>query len=250
MAKINILVVKLNNLSKAEVLNKVKEYLSGAGQHQVVTPNAEIILAAGRDQEFLNILNQADLAVADGVALKIAGWLKGRNIKRIAGADLLKEILELAQSQGRRVAVFNWQGGLSSAEDIRRALAGKYPNLRALAVDIDRQVISEDKLNQAKEFKPEIIFLTLGAPWQEKFIFHNLSNLPSVKIGLGVGGAFDFLTGKIKRAPKILRTVGLEWLWRLIKQPRRWKRIYNAVMVFPVKFLVYYFKNIIRNNEL
>ena len=240
MAKINILGVQLNNLSKAEALNKVKEYLVGAGQHQIVTPNPEIILAASRDREFFNILNRADLAVADGVALKFAAWLKGKNLVRIAGADLTQELLSLAEQAGKKVVIFNWRDGLSRREEISRALADKYSKLAVLVVDIGRQEPVD--FIQANAFAPEIIFCTLGFPFQEKFIFYNLPNLPTAKIGLGVGGSFDFLTGKLPRAPLWLRRIGLEWLWRLIKQPRRWKRIVKAVIIFPIKFLIYYFK--------
>ena len=240
MAKINILGVKLDNLSKAEALNKVKEYLVGAGQHQIVTPNPEIILAAGHDEELFYILNQADLAVADGVALKIAGWLKGKNLKRITGADLMVEILRLAEKENKKVAIFNWNRGLSSAGGIKISLQKKFPKLEVLVEDIERAVLAD--LAGAKQFSPDIIFCSLGAPYQEKFIFHNLAKLPSVKIAVGVGGAFDFLTGQVRRAPKLMRRLGLEWLWRLIKQPRRWRRIVNAVIIFPIKFLVYYFK--------
>jgi 8-oxo-dGTP pyrophosphatase MutT (NUDIX family) len=81
----------------------------------------------------------------------------------------------------------------------------------------------------------------LGAPYQEKFIYYNLKKIPSAKLGLSVGGSFDFLTGKLKRAPKGFRRIGLEWLWRLIKQPSRWKRIYTAVIVFPWRFFVFFF---------
>jgi 8-oxo-dGTP pyrophosphatase MutT (NUDIX family) len=77
----------------------------------------------------------------------------------------------------------------------------------------------------------------MGAPWQDKFNYHALPVMPYVKLAMGVGGAFDFLTGKIKRAPKIMRRFGLEWLWRLLKQPARLKRIYRAVVVFPLEFL-------------
>ncbi|MBU4455056.1 WecB/TagA/CpsF family glycosyltransferase, partial [Patescibacteria group bacterium] len=94
-----------------------------------------------------------------------------------------------------------------------------------------------------QQFQPDVLFCALGAPWQEKFIYHNLPDLPSVKIAMGVGGAFDFLTGKIKRAPKLMRLIGMEWLWRLFMQPWRAKRIYNAVIVFPAKFIKYRFIN-------
>ncbi|MBI4779300.1 WecB/TagA/CpsF family glycosyltransferase [Candidatus Falkowbacteria bacterium] len=243
MNSINILGININTFTKKQALIKIKEFLNGGKHHFITTPNPEIILAADNDKEFFSILNKADLSLPDGVGLKIAAWLMGVNFQRITGADLLKDILALAEARNRRVAILNWQDGLSSAANIQKVLADKYPKLRALAVDIGRQAIMpEEKLAQVKEFKPEIIFLTLGAPYQEKFIFHNLAKLPSVKIGLGVGGAFDFLIGKLPRAPLWFRKIGLEWLWRLFKQPARWKRIYNAVIVFPVKFIVWRFK--------
>ncbi len=236
--------VNINTFTKKQILAKISEFLKGQRQYFMVTPNPEIILeAVRRDNDFFNILNKADLSLPDGAGLKIAAWFLGENLPKIAGADLLKDILDMAEKQNRRVAVFNWQDGLSSSSEISRSLADKYPNLHMLALDVGRQtVIHEDGLARAAEFKPEIIFSTFGAPYQEKFIFNNLSNLPSVKFGVGVGGGFDFLTGKSSRAPKVMRTFGLEWLWRLYKQPSRWRRIYNAVMVFPVEFLIWRFK--------
>jgi len=244
MDLINILGVNINILTKKQALVKTQEFLTDGRQHFIVTPNPEIILAAiEHDSDFLNILNKADLALSDGVGLKVAAWLIGVNLQRITGADLVKDLLELAEAQSRRVVVFNWQNGLSGESDIRQVLGSKYPELQALVVDIERgTVMPEEKLARVKKFEPDIIFCTLGAPYQEKFIFHNLPNLPTVKIGMGVGGSFDFLTGKLSRAPFWLRRIGLEWLWRLIKQSWRWRRIYNAVIVFPVKFLIWRFK--------
>jgi len=243
MNKINILGINISAGSRSEILAKIQEFLANDRQHFIITPNPEIILAAVKDQELFDIINEADLAIPDGVGLKLAGWLAGENLHRLTGADLLKEILALAEAQGRRVAILNWQSGLSSVQDIKQSLAKNYPGLKFIAINLERQTaIPEPAKEQAREFMPEIIFCTLGAPYQEKFIFQALPKLPSVRIAMGVGGAFDFLTGRIIRAPKILRAVGLEWLWRLIKQPWRWRRIYNAVIVFPLKFILWRLK--------
>jgi N-acetylglucosaminyldiphosphoundecaprenol N-acetyl-beta-D-mannosaminyltransferase len=249
--KINILGINVDTFTKKQTLDKIQDFLVDGKQHFVVTPNPEIILAAIKpDEEFFCLLNKADLSLPDGVGLKISAWLMGVNFSRITGADFIKDVLKIAESGNRRIAILNWQSGLSSAKDINKALNDKYPNLQILTIDIERQVsLLEEKLLKIKEFQPEIIFCTLGAPYQEKFIFHNLAKMPSVKIGMGIGGSFDFLTGRINRAPKIFRVIGLEWLWRLIfhkgknKADRlnRWKRIYHAVIVFPYKFLVWRF---------
>ena len=251
MSLVNILGININNFTKKQALAKIQEFLIDGRQHLIVTPNPEIILeATDPDEEFFYLLNKADLSLPDGVGLKIAAWLMGVNLSRITGADFIKDILKIAEAGNRRVAILNWQGGLSSAEDIKKVLTSRYPNLQTLVIDIERQaIVPEEKLSQIKEFQPEIIFCTLGAPYQEKLIFHNLEKLPSVKVGMGVGGSFDFLTGQIKRAPKIFRMIGLEWLWRLIfhkgknkiDRLNRWKRIYRAVIVFPYKFFLWRF---------
>jgi N-acetylglucosaminyldiphosphoundecaprenol N-acetyl-beta-D-mannosaminyltransferase len=240
MDKINILGVNISLISKTKVLEQIGQYLAGEKQYQIVTPNPEIILTAiGSDEELFYILNKADIAIADGIGLKIASWLTGENIERITGADLAVEILRLAESQHKKVAVFNWRGGLSDSVDIKAALLKKFPDLKLYIEDVEREAAF--KLDEVKRFSPDIIFCNLGAPYQEKFIFHNLVKLPSAKIGLGVGGAFDFLTGKLKRAPQGLRKIGLEWLWRLLKQPWRLQRIVNAVIIFPAKFFSWRF---------
>jgi N-acetylglucosaminyldiphosphoundecaprenol N-acetyl-beta-D-mannosaminyltransferase len=236
---INILGINISTLNKQQTLEKLNQFLTASGQHQIVTPNPEILLQAGHDEEFFYILNKVDLAIPDGIGLKFAGWLAGKNIRRITGADLVKDILKIAQEKNLKVAVVNWSGGLSKKEDIEKVLEKKYPDLKFLVEDIEREERAEQIASQ--NFQPDVLLVALGAPWQEKFIYHNLSQLPSVKIGIGVGGAFDFLTGRIKRAPKIMRVIGLEWLWRLFMQPWRWRRIYNAVIIFPWKFFKWKF---------
>lgn len=240
MDKINILGVNINDISQAQILNKIQEFLHSQTQHFIVTPNPEIILeATGKDEELHYILNHADIALADGIALKFAGWFYGKNIKRITGADLTYSILKLAEEKKYRVAVFNWKDGLSSAVEIKSAVYKKFPKLGLYVEAINRNELNN--FSAVNQFAPDIIFCTLGAPYQEKFVYYNLVKIPSAKLGLSVGGSFDFLTGKTKRAPKGLRIIGLEWLWRLIKQPKRGKRIYKAVIVFPFRFFIFFF---------
>lgn len=237
---INILGINVSTLKKSEIIGKIKWFLANGGQHQIITPNPEFILAARKDEEFFYILNSSGLAVPDGIGLKFAALAMGKKLYRFAGADLAKEILKIAEEKNLKVGIVNWDKALSKKEDIENNLKREYPKLKFIAENVNRQAISY-KL-KAISYEPDILFCTLGAPWQEKFIYHNLKNLPSVKIAIGVGGAFDFLTKKIKRAPNFLRTIGLEWLWRLILEPKyRFKRIYNAVIVFPCVFIKWRF---------
>lgn len=237
----NVLGINLSSFSAAEIRRLLPSWLSEQKQRYIVTPNPEIILAAHGDEELFYILNQADLAPADGFGLRLAGWIYGEDIPRTTGADMVVWLLEDAALAGKKVAVLNWSDGLSKAADIETALLKRFPSLPSLVVDASRGgyiqgLISQD-LERLHDFSPDILFCTFGSPYQEKAIYHSLKSLPTVKIAIGCGGAFDFLTGRAIRAPRFFRSMGLEWFWRLIKQPRRWRRIYNAVFVFTVKVL-------------
>lgn len=236
----NILGIILNELTEIAVLKKIDDFLNSSEQYYIVTPNPEIILEAGRDEEFFYILNKADLSLADGFGLKIAGWIYGKNIPRITGSDLTIKLLERSEKQGTKIIVLNWENGLSSAEEINSALTKKYPKLTFLILNVSRdKFLTPELIEKINNFGGKILFSALGFPYQEKVIYHNLNKLPSIKVALGIGGSFDFITEKIKRAPKMIRSLGLEWLWRLIKQPtgklKRLKRIYRATFVFLAK---------------
>jgi N-acetylglucosaminyldiphosphoundecaprenol N-acetyl-beta-D-mannosaminyltransferase len=235
----NILGINLSDLKSDELLKRLEFFLNDKKSHFLVTPNPEIILQAGRDEEYFYILNSADVAVADGFGLVLAGILKRKMIPRITGSDLTPWLLKLAEEKNIKTLVINWRAGLSKADDITKTLNNHFPKLIFEVLDIDKkETLSDEENNKINSFAPKLIFVTLGAPVQEKLIWHNLQNWPSAKLSLAIGGSFDFLTGKIKRAPKIFRKLGLEWLWRLIKQPKRFKRIWRATVVFGVKAFI------------
>lgn len=238
--KINIMGVNVNTYNEDETAGLVEELIASEKQHFLVTPNPEIILKAMEDEEFFTILNLADLSIPDGIGLKFAGWCLGVNLKRVVGSDLSKKLLGIAAKKGYRIAVVNWSRGLSKKADIETYLKKEHPSLLYSVIDIDRE--SSPDFTGLNSFKPLIVFVGLGAPWQEKFMYHELKRIPSARIALGIGGTFDFLTGKTVRAPRIFRLLGLEWLWRLANQPagqRIWrlKRISRAVFVFPYRFI-------------
>lgn len=249
--KTQILGIEISLLSKNDILNKINEFLANnenKGAKYITTPNPEIILKANQDEEFFYILNKSDLSIPDGIGLKFAGFLIAKNIKRFTGADLTLDILKKAENKGEKVGILNLYNGLSSSNDIKNALSKKYPRLEFFVSDYKNELNAD-----IIRFKPDILFVNLGAVKQEKFIYHNRDKFDNLKFAIGVGGAFDFLTGKIKRAPSLMRLCGLEWLWRLIKQPKkRIKRIWNAVFVFSFKILKWRFIHpfIYRNNVI
>jgi len=239
---INILGINVSTLNKKDVLKKVEQFLNSNRQHYIVTPNPEIILAARKDEEFFYILNKADMAIPDGIGLKFAAWARGRNLSRVTGADLVRDIVEMAARKKLQVGIINWGKGLSNKQDIEEYFRNNYPDLNFTIIDFQERCGVQHPIGCWTPLKnADILFCTFGAPYQEKFIYHNLKNLLSVKVAIGIGGAFDFLTGKIKRAPRFMQILGLEWLWRLFKQPRRWKRIYDATIKFPREFFKWKF---------
>ena len=238
MAKteLKILGVKISNLTRHQILSKIKDLMKQEGKWQITTPNPEFLLEARKDNDFLNLLNKAELALPDGIGLKFAGWCKGVNLHRYPGSDFVKDLLNLAQANDWRIAIINWHAGLSSGLVISKIIKKLYPNLKILVKDERRGDYVFD-ISDLKNFQPQIILSTLGAPYQEKIVAKLLPKT-TAKLGVGVGGSFDFLTGKAHRAPKIFRMLGLEWLWRLLLNPKkRFRRIYNAVAIFPLLFV-------------
>jgi len=135
-------------------------------------------------------------------------------------------------------------GGSGIAEQAAEALKKKISGLSVTAeqggqVEMNGQDddVGEEARHRLTLFAPQILLVAFGHPKQERWIARHLVEFPSVKIVIGIGGAFDFWADTIKRAPFVIRRVGLEWLWRLILEPRRWKRIWNAVIVFPIFFI-------------
>lgn len=247
----NILGIKISELKLGEVLERIGLFLSDGRQHYLVTPNPEIILKSHEDEEFFYILNRADLSLADGFGLQVAGRILGEKIPRITGSDLSFRLLRLAEKKGWKILILNWSGGLSRREEIESALKEKYPALSHLVLDVGREdvLLEPETISLCNGFAPAIMFNALGFPYQEKSIYHNLNHLPSVKLAIGIGGTFDYLTGKLKRPPRAFRSLGLEWFWRLLhlfrfQDPaKRLKRIYRATFVFMAKVLKLRFIN-------
>lgn len=231
--ELNILGVRIDNLEKKEILEKVEGFLDGDKLCQIATVNPEFILEAQKNEEFKNILNSCDLNVADGTGTKFAFWRYGEKLKaRIAGADLMQEILKIANDKGLGIFLAVNKHGLSNWEETRDAIKKMYPNLKIEGINLD--------MHNASCIMPDtdIVFANFGAPYQEEFL-HSLKyqKYARIRLAMGVGGSFDFWTGKLRRAPVFMRKLGLEWLFRLIQQPKRFKRIFNAIIVFPIKVL-------------
>jgi len=235
-----ILNVKVDNISKDEIIQKVGQFLEEKKFHQIVTVNPEFILQAQKDETFKNILNTADLSVIDGIGINFACLRQFKHLKaRLAGIDLVLNILEYADKNNLSVFLASYNGALSSWNETRVTILEKYPSLKIGGELMDIECPFGCPLPEAV-LNYDIVFCNFGSPSQEKFI-NSLKSIKNskIKLAMGVGGSFDFLTGKRKRAPKFLQKNGLEWLWRFCGEPRRrFKRIWNAVIIFPIRVLI------------
>ena len=228
----NILGVRIDNLGKEEILERVFHFLDEDRFHQIATVNPEFILKAQKDEKFKDILNSCDLNVADGSGISFAfWWLRNKLKARMTGIDLMQEILKVANNKKLKIYLVANKDGLSSFEETKEAILKKYPTLEVDGVNLDK---NNTEYN-IPDTKYQILICNFGAPYQEKFL--NSVKCDKIRLAVGVGGSFDYLTSKAKRAPKWMQFFGIEWLWRLLLQPKRFGRIWNAVIIFPIKII-------------
>ncbi|HEX9664505.1 MAG TPA: WecB/TagA/CpsF family glycosyltransferase [Patescibacteria group bacterium] len=231
-----ILGVEIDKITRGDARQRFKDFIYSKNQHYIVTPNPEIIIAAQKDDDYKKILNQSSLSLPDGAGLYLAGLIfKDQIRERITGTDFVEDICQLAQKN-------NWSLYLAggAGQTARRAadnLRQQYPKLKIAAAEEGMtpenfSFDSQDIINKINRAGPQILLVAFGAPKQEKWIYYNLNKLKTVQVAMGVGGAFDYISGNVKRAPAWMRKMGLEWLFRLLTQPWRLNRIWTATIVF------------------
>jgi len=234
MTEYNLLGVKVNIIAEHLLKNTLLDFLQTHQQHQIVTVNPEFIVTAQKDKKFLKILNQASIALIDGAGIIKALQYLGYQVSldhRITGVRLNEILIDLAVNKNLKIMFCLYSQGLTGTQKLSKVIENQYPSLNFQIAD------EQNALEISQKFSPDIILVGFGAPWQNFWIAENIQKIPSVKIAAGVGGTFDFISGSIKRAPKLLQSLGLEWLWRLSVQPARLSRIIRAVIVFP--YLIY-----------
>ena len=220
-------------VTNAQTLELIEQFIAEGTPHQLTTVNPEFVVAAQKDDEFRQIINQSALALPDGIGLvKAANYLDDTPLpERVAGSDLVVNLAELSHQKGYRIYFLGaWEG---VAEKAVAMLRQRYPNLQVAGVFAGSPAVEENEaiVQRILPTRPDILLVAYGAPKQDKWIARNLEQL-QIPVCMGVGGSFDFLAGTAKRAPVWLQRIHLEWLHRLITQPWRWKRIWNAVVVF------------------
>jgi len=215
----NVFNIKIDNLTMEQALEKIGQFLKLNKQHYIVLPYSEFIIRAQKDKEFKNILNKASLCLCESRGLYLTIKFLGISIKQeINGIELIYNICSKFQK------IFLLGGADVVVRGVKQKLNGNIVGAENGYQDLSKII------NKINKVKPEILLVGLGSPRQEKWIYDNLKNMPSVKVAIGTGGAFDFISGKIKRAPKFVQKSGTEWIWRLIVQPHRFGRISKGIL--------------------
>ncbi len=235
---VTILGVPVHAITMAETLDWVAAAVRArVPPRQVCTANPEFVMAAQRDREFLQVLRQADLVLPDGVGLLWAARRQGQRLpERVAGSDLIYRLAERGVRAGWRLYYLGAAEGV--AERTAEELRARCPGLVVAGAYAGSPRPEEEAalVARVRAAAPDVLLVAYGAPAQDKWIARNRAGL-GVPVSVGVGGAFDFVAGTAQRAPAWARRVGLEWLHRLWRQPWRARRIFCAVVAFPLRVL-------------
>lgn len=225
MEKTNILGVNVDKISYNDAVSRIMKMLNEPENHIVFTPNSEIILMAYKDENFCGILNSADLLTADGIGVVYASRILGNPVpERVAGFDMACGVIDEIAQSGHRLYLFGGKPGV--AETAAQNLKEEYPLINIVGTR-DGYFAPEDTdsiIDDINASGADLVLVCLGAPKQENWIFENRHRL-NCRVMMGVGGTIDVLAGTAERAPEIWCDLGLEWLYRLIKQPSRFFRM-------------------------
>lgn len=223
--RVDVLGVGVDPVTEEDVLELVWRRVEQRSPAQIVTVNAEYVMLARKDEEFAALLARAEFATPDGAGVVWAMRRKGATIReRVGGADLIWSMCERAAALGQRVFFLGGSPGVAAETAAR--LQHAFPGLVVAGTCSGSPERSEEAsiVDLIRRSKADIIFVAFGAPRQDVWVARNLRRTGAA-IGIGVGGSFDYIAGTARRAPVWMRKRGLEWLWRLIRQPRRWRRM-------------------------
>lgn len=222
---VKIFGVRFDNVNADEANRKFISLLESERLRTIYTPNTEMIMKAQDDPEFKSILNEGDLVVPDGIGVVLASKIHHLGLtERVPGIELMAMMLEYCNRAGKSIYLF---GGKPEVADLAAVkIKEQYPNIIISGTRDGYYDESQEHkiLDDINEKKPDILFVALGAPKQEKWI-HKYKKTINASVAMGVGGSLDVWAGTVKRAPKFFQKTGLEWFYRLLKQPTRVMRM-------------------------
>lgn len=243
MKKLKFMNISIDNLSMEEALNEIDSLLNNGRYNYLVTPNVDHIVKLEKDKEFQEVYKNADLVLTDGMPLVWVSKLYNTPIKeKVSGSDLFPNICELAARKGYSIFLLGAGPGVAdkAAENLMKKyiglkVAGTYSPKFGFENDIDEINSIINIINSAS---PNILAVGLGAPKQEKFIYKYKEKL-KVPIAIAIGASIDFEAGEVRRAPLWMQNIGLEWFYRLIKEP---KRMFKRYLIEDLRFFKLIFK--------
>lgn len=234
MNKVNILGAKVDKLTMSEASDIAMSFFETEGKKVIYTPNSEIILYASKDAEFMDKLNSADLIIPDGIGVVYgAKILRNPLPERVAGFDLLKAIFPLMAKKGLSLYLLGAKPGV--AETAGENLMRDYPGIKIAGTHDGYFKDDAPIIADINEKKPDLLLVCLGFPKQENWIYEHKNEL-CVKAMIGAGGCLDVFSGTVERAPEFYCKHGLEWFYRLKKEPWRFMRM-TALPIFALKVL-------------
>ena len=222
---VSILDVRTDDVTYAETIDFIAATIAARVPRQITTVNTEFIMAAQTDAAFRDVLNSSALNPPDGIGVVWAArWLGHSLRERVAGSDLVPLIARRASEMGWKVYLLGAAEGV--AQKTAEILRARYPGFTCAGTYGGSPGIEEEAsiVDHIRDSAPDVLLVAYGAPAQDKWIARNLARL-NVPVCMGVGGSFDYIAGVMPRAPKWMQRLGLEWLYRLIRQPWRWRRM-------------------------
>ncbi|WP_249598482.1 WecB/TagA/CpsF family glycosyltransferase [Peribacillus frigoritolerans] len=244
--KINIFGVNFDNLEMigaVEAINDlIKRNKNNSSKGFVVTPNVDHLVNIDKNKEFERVYEKASLRFVDGMPIVLLSRLFGKVFKaKISGADLTPELFELAHKKKYRIFIFGSKPGVADkVANIYKNKFGENYQIATLSPPIgfenDKDELKKN-IEKINEFSPDILFVSLGSPKGETFIYNNLDSL-NVPVSIQVGAAIDFMAGTVKRAPVWMQNFSLEWFYRFIKEPRRMFKRYFVNDLYFIKLVI------------
>ena len=227
--KTEILGVRFDNLTQQEAAQRGRQLLEEDKFHYVVTPNPEFLLAAEKDPEFRRVLNAADLVLPDGIGVVYSAKILGTPLKeRVPGIEFAEAMLSALNEMGGRLYLLGAKPGV--AEEAGRRICARYPALVLCGTHDGYFKDEQAILPEIAAAKPDLLFVCLGAPKQEKWMAR-WGQHTGAKLAIGLGGCLDVFAGNVQRAPERWQKLGLEWAYRLKKEPKRIGRMAKLPLV-------------------
>lgn len=223
--RLEILGIGIDRIDSNEALRQIGQFIASGTPHQIVTANAEIIYQANKNEKMKNVINAAQMVTADGSGVVWASRQLGQPLaQRVTGIDLVNSICEQSAKDKWKIYILGSAPGV--ADTAANNIRDRFPGCNIVGThhgyfneQEEAQIIAE-----LEQLQPDVLFVALGAPKQEYWIADHIQQL-NIPVAMGIGGSMDVLSGNVKRAPKWMQKMSLEWLYRLLIQPTRFKRV-------------------------